>query len=139
VKTEVYCSFCSLPHRVYSQKHVSAFGLASFALISVVVSYLAWQEFRWLACVLFLALSAWSEFVHSMRWRQSVNCKNCGFDPFVYKQNPDNAAKMVNEFMALRRDNPSYLLKPRPIIKPIIKRVDHHGKPVRQKDFDALN
>jgi hypothetical protein len=139
VKTEVYCSFCSLPHKVYAQKHVSPLGLGAFAVISVIVSYAGWHEFHWLACLLFITMAGWAEFVYQMRWRHSVNCKNCGFDPLVYKKNPEDAAQLVNEFMALRRGDPNYLLKPRPLIRPIIKRVDHRSQQPRSKGFDASN
>lgn len=134
MKTEVYCSFCSLPHKVYSKTHIGVSELLAFSAISVVGSYAIWQDFHWAGCVVFIALMVWGELIYRFRYRQSVKCKSCGFDPYIYKKAPEDAARIVKEFLENRHDNAAYLLKPRPQIKPIIKHVDR-----RLKDYDAPN
>ena len=135
MKTDVYCSFCSLPHRVYSKNHIGVPEMLAFGAISMVGSFAIWEEFHWAGCVVFVMLTSLTEIIYRMRWRHSVACKNCGFDPYLYKKAPEDAAQLVKDFLENRRDNPAYLLRPRPQIKPMAKKVD----PPRYKGFDATN
>lgn len=54
-----------------------------------------------------------------MRYRESVKCPHCGFDPILYKQNPKAAASKTKDFLESRKDNPEFLLKPQPKLEPI--------------------
>ena len=92
MKTEVYCSFCSLPHKVYTKKHISIVEMVAFAVIGVLATFLIWEEFHPLGVLSFLTLSALMELFHRVRYRHSVKCSHCGFDPFVYKVHPEEAA-----------------------------------------------
>ena len=60
-----------------------------------------------------------------VRWRNSVKCPHCGFDPIVYKSNPEKAAQITKAFLEKRKRDPTYLLKPQPQIKPIINKTEN--------------
>ncbi len=119
----MYCSFCSLPHKVYTQKHVSILEIIAFMAVAVLATFLIWEDFHPTGVLIFATLSALMELFHRVRYRHSVRCSHCGFDPFVYKLHPEEAAKIVKAFLDNRREDPLYLLRPQPKIKPIIKKV----------------
>lgn len=52
------------------------------------------------------------ETTMQMRWRQSLMCQHCGFDPVLYVKNPDFAAAKIKEHLKVRSEKPEYLLKP---------------------------
>jgi hypothetical protein len=140
VKIDVYCSFCSLPRRVYSKNHISILEIAVFSVISMIATYTVWQEFHWSGVAIVAVLATFTELAYRLRWRQMIKCSSCGFDPFIYKKSPDEAARLVKEFIAKRQEDPAYLLSARrPVLKPIIKKVPSTGKSYGQKGYDAPN
>lgn len=123
MKEKVFCTFCQLPQKVYKNKHVHPLELIGLAGVGAITTYLIWQDFHWTGVFLFASLALLSETIHQTRWRQSVKCKGCGFDAILYKKNPQSAAEEVKAFLEMRKQDPRYLLKPQPRIKPIIKKV----------------
>jgi hypothetical protein len=136
VRHQTYCSFCSLPQKVYSNKHVGFFALFMLAIVSVIVTYLVWGEFHIAGPLLFVIFASVAEWTHRLRWRYSIKCKSCGFDPLLYKSAPAEAAQTVKAFLDNRKKDPLYLLKPQPRIKPIIKKVKKYTIPPRSKELD---
>lgn len=118
MRHQAYCSFCSLPQKIYSKKHVNIFELFIFAGVGAIVTYLVWQDFHIVGPLIFIILTTLAEWVHRVRWRFSIKCKNCGFDPLLYKKAPEEAAQTVKAFLAHRKEDPLYLLMPQPKIKP---------------------
>ena len=122
VKEKVFCSFCRVPNKVYKNKHITPLAMLAFGFVSVLFSFLVWEEFNFVALGIFLVLCFWTEFFTRSKWRQSLKCTTCGFDPVIYRHNPEDAAKIVKEFLENRKEDPNYLLKPQPKIKPIIRK-----------------
>lgn len=97
-------------------------------LVSAGFSFLVWADFHYISLGLFFVLCFWLELFTRYRWRQSLKCKTCGFDPVIYKLNPEDAAKIVKSYLEKRKEDPRFLLKPQPQIKPIIRKrheTDH--------------
>ncbi len=69
-----------------------------------------WQEYDPRALIIFVLCVAASVVFIELRWRLSVICRTCGFDPIIYKKQPDLAAQRVKEMLELRRQDPKYLL-----------------------------
>lgn len=69
--------------------------------------------------LIFMGMAFTAQVSLRMRYRQSVKCPHCGFDPILYKVAPEEAAQLVKAHLEQRRDNPEYLLRPRPKIKPL--------------------
>ncbi len=74
-----------------------------------------WRGFDPRVCIVFVVCLAIAEVFVKLRWRLSVVCRQCGFDPVLYKKNPMDAALKVRSQLDLRRQDPRYLL-----VKPLI-------------------
>lgn len=61
-----------------------------------------------------------AEIFIQTRWRTSMICRNCGFDPVVYVRNPEQAGLKIKAFLDRRADSPEHLLRP-PVILPVKK------------------
>lgn len=135
VRHQAFCSFCSLPQKIYSKKHVNFFELAMFGVVGIIGTHLIWGEFHIAGPLVFLVITLLSETIHQMRWRHSIKCKHCGFDPLLYRKAPEEAALTVKTFLENRRQDPLYLLKPQPRIKPIVKKVKDYKPAPRSTDL----
>lgn len=108
---------------MFRKRHVSVFDVFLVLLGSFLLMVLIWQDFdpRFL---LFFALGlVWSESWVLWRWRLSMPCKKCGFDPLIYKRNPARAAEKVKAFIARRATDPFAALKPMPRLPVITKKA----------------
>ena len=132
---KAFCVFCSLPLKIYGKQHVTMTELAVFSFVGIIFTFLVWGEFHFVGLIIFMLLAVSSELVHRMRWRASVKCRGCGFDPVIYQANPEQAAALVKVQMAARKTDPLYMLKPQPKIKPIIRKVKNYRRP--SKDLQA--
>lgn len=131
-----FCVFCSLPLKVYGKKHVSFLEMAVFFTVSIIFTYLVWENFHYAGVVLFCFFVVITELIHRVRWRSSVKCKGCGFDPVLYKASPERAAQTVQVKLTERKHDPLYMLKPQPQIKPIIRKVKDY-RPPSSKDLSV--
>ena len=137
MKHNAFCSFCSLPQKVFRKKHVNPIELFMFGAVGAIVTHLVWGEFHIAGPLIFVILTCATEWMHRLRWRYSIKCRHCGFDPLLYKQAPEDAAATVKAFLANRKKDPLYLLKPQPRIKPIIKKVKNYTPPSDSKDLQV--
>jgi hypothetical protein len=88
-------------------------------MASAVVMYSFWGAFDPRVLVVFAISLGITEIFIQIRWRLSVHCKQCGFDPVLYVKDPDKAAEKVTAHMLKRRQDPRYLLA-RPLNLPTI-------------------
>lgn len=79
-------------------------------LASVVVMFALWQEFDPRVTVVFVVCLAFAEVFVKIRWRLSVVCRVCGFDPVLYLKDPNTAAEKVKAQLDMRKQDPKYLL-----------------------------
>ena len=118
------CVFCKLPHRVYTKNEVSAFDIFLIILVTGLMAYAIWGGPDLRSLLILMGLSFITQIFFRVRYRGSVKCPHCGFDPILYKQNPEAAASRVKTHMDQRKNNPEYMLKPPPQIKPIIRKKE---------------
>ncbi|MEM7646380.1 MAG: hypothetical protein AAF203_05680 [Pseudomonadota bacterium] len=116
---KLICAFCKLSHRVYLKKEVSFFDAVILLFITGLLAFAIWGGPDLRSMLIFMSLAFGFQVFLRMRYRESVKCPHCGFDPILYKQNPKMAADRVNSFVENRKDNPEFMLKPKPKIKPI--------------------
>jgi hypothetical protein len=81
--------------------------------------YCFWGAFDPRVLVIFAMALGITETFIQIRWRLSISCKQCGFDPVLYLKDADKAAEKVNEHLKQRRLDPQYLLA-RPLNLPSI-------------------
>lgn len=118
-RQEIYCAFCKNKRVVYGKKHISFENIFLSLLFSLVVMVISWQEVDARACIVFLLGLIIAEMFIQIRWRVSIVCKNCGFDPVLYTQNTSQAADRVQEHLDLRKQDPDHCFKP-PLNLPVI-------------------
>lgn len=80
------------------------------ALASVVIMFAIWQQFDPRVIIAFVVCLAISEVFVKIRWRLSVVCCQCGFDPVLYLKEPTLAVQKVKLQLDLRKQDPKYLL-----------------------------
>lgn len=85
--------------------NVIAAGLASMVLMLAL-----WQQFDPRVIIVFVVCLAVAEVFVKLRWRLSLVCRQCGFDPVLYKRQPDMAAQKVKMQLDLRKQGAQYLL-----------------------------
>lgn len=107
-----YCAFCKNPRKVYRSKYLSLFAVVGLVGLSFLMTYIIWQSVDARGLFLLATLLMIGEVFHQVRWRQSMICSNCGFDPVLYLKSPELAGEKIKEFMNIRADRPEYLLRP---------------------------
>jgi hypothetical protein len=116
-----YCAFCRTPRIIYTKRHLSA-GDAGLCFVSAVLfGVIIWQDFDPRTIVFFAIGLGLSELFIIFRWRLSIVCMHCGFDPVLYKKAPESAAKRVKRYLEVRRENPLLAFSPAPKLPVLIK------------------
>lgn len=65
-----------------------------------------------------------------LRWRMTIVCRMCGFDPVLYKQSPEKAKERVKQFFKEQVENPEFWLTKSPLL--------HVQKRIRENEKRAL-
>jgi hypothetical protein len=108
-----YCAFCRSHRRIYRKRHVSLVDIGLAALASFLLSSLIWQDFDPRAIVFFAFGLGLAEIAVLLRWRMSIACPRCGFDPVLYKRNPEAAVQRVQRHRLRDAEDPmSVFLSP---------------------------
>lgn len=105
-----YCAFCKSPRRIYRKKNISLVNVLASGLASVVIMFALWQEYDPRVMIVVVICLAVAEIFVKIRWRLSVVCRQCGFDPILYVKEPELAAKKVKEQLDVRKADANYLL-----------------------------
>ena len=112
-KTFHYCAFCRSPKYVYSKTALSFWTFCLIFLASSLSSYGLRRQFDEYVFGLFFLFLIIVELAVKVRYRISLRCKECGFDPLVYKKSSALAVDRVKECLASRASDPKNLLKAR--------------------------
>ncbi len=115
------CAFCKLDHRVYLKKEVSVFDVTLLMAVAGLMAFAFWGGPDLRSLLIFMSLAFTLQVFLRLRYRGSVKCPHCGFDPILYNQDTERAAQKVKSFLENRKNNPQYMLRPRPQIQPIYK------------------
>lgn len=118
-KHNCYCAFCRTPRLMRRRRHIGAVNVIAGALVSACAMLLIWQTFDPRVFVFFAFFAGVSEIVMQVRWRLSIVCKTCGFDPIAYLRDPAAAAEKVKLRLDLRRQDPAAMLG-RPLRLPTV-------------------
>lgn len=81
-------------------------------LLSYVMTYAIWHQPDIRGLIIMGTLLMVGESATQLRWRQSMVCQHCGFDPVIYVRSPELAGAKIKDFMKQRSERPEYLLKP---------------------------
>ncbi|NJM10451.1 MAG: hypothetical protein HC883_06285 [Bdellovibrionaceae bacterium] len=112
-----FCAFCKAERKVYVKKHVDLTNVVGAILLSMAVSQAYWGAPDPRSLVLFcLTIVVLEVFVY-LRWRASIICNLCGFDPVIYKRSPELAAQRVRAFYQEREETPEFWLSRSPLLE----------------------
>ena len=103
-------------------------GLA--ALSSALLSLIVWQELDPRMVVFFALGLGFAELFVTFRWRLTIACPKCGFDPVLYKRKPDLAAARVKEYYKRKMEDPLSVFAPPPRL-PVVVKTKKEGPPTR--------
>ncbi len=109
-KHNCYCAFCKSPRRIYRKKNIGVINIIASALASYVFMMILWQTFDPRVMIVFVVCLALAEAFIKLRWRLSLACAQCGFDPVLYLKDQQKALAQVQEKIEVRRNDPKYLL-----------------------------
>lgn len=132
------CAFCKLSHRIYLKKDVSTFDMLLNLGVTGLLALAIWGGPDLRSMLIFMALSFAMQVFLRVRYRESLKCPHCGFDPILYKANSEMAAQRVKDFLNKRTDNPAFMLKPKPQIKPIIRKKDSVPTDLTKVEAESL-
>lgn len=108
---KVYCAFCRLERNVCSKKHLGWTNVVLCALVSILAMTLIWGEFDPRVIIIFAVAAIIGEIFVRMRWRMTLPCPHCAFDPLLYKTNRSEASARVKVKLDSVKANGGHLLK----------------------------
>lgn len=112
-----FCAFCKAERKVYVKKHIDLTNVVGAILLAMAVGQAYYGAPDPRALVIFCMTILILEVFVYMRWRASIICTLCGFDPLVYKRSPEQAAQMVRAFYKEKNDNPEFWLSRSPLVE----------------------
>lgn len=121
-KTNCYCAFCKSTKRVAKHKNIRLPQFFACVVLAVVLTYLIFQKPDLKGLFFLIVLLVASELFYVLRWRSSVICSSCGFDPVLYRKDPSRAALQVKFQLEKRERDPVVMLR-RPLHLPKISKA----------------
>ncbi|MGZ3723791.1 MAG: hypothetical protein ACXVA9_12700 [Bdellovibrionales bacterium] len=112
------------------KKHIGLTNVLCAIAFSVASTYAAFAEPDPRGLMIFCIFIIGAEIFVYMRWRMSIICSMCGFDPIVYKRSPSKASARVSEFFKDQVENPEFWLSKSPLLK--------HQKMIKAQEKKAL-
>lgn len=108
-----YCAFCRSERKVYTKKNIGLGDILASALGAGAVMFAIFQEFDPRVMLIFVAFLALAETFVQLRWRMTMTCKFCGFDPVLYLKDTEKAVAKVKIRLDQRQKDPaSWLAEP---------------------------
>ena len=90
-----WCAFFLLERRVYRKRHISLVNFALAFFLSVVITLAFGQPLDAKMTFLFVIFLILAEVFIQVRWRLTLACPFCGFDPVLYIRDRDRAVNQV--------------------------------------------
>jgi hypothetical protein len=107
----VYCAFCKLKHVVYRAKHVHWTNVLLAAGLSFLMMWGFFQGVDGRVVVFFSAFIIVAETFVYFRWRFSLRCPHCAFDPILYKTDRKKCVAVVRSHLDELQKSGKYLLR----------------------------
>lgn len=112
-----FCAFCKASRTIYLKKHIDVTNVVGALVFALVGGFVSWGQPDLRAVIFFGAGLVLAEVFVYMRWRASIVCTMCGFDPIIYKRSPEKAAATVRSFFNERMDDPEFILSKSPLLE----------------------
>jgi hypothetical protein len=136
LRDQRYCAFCRTLRRVYVKKHIDLTNVGFAIATAMSTSYLFWDGPDPRGLIVFCLFIAGAEIFVYTRWRSTILCKLCGFDPVLYKKSPARASLRVKEFFKDQVENPEFWLTKSPLLA-VQKRIRAQEKKSLERQIIA--
>lgn len=111
-----FCAFCRTPRKIYLQKTISIRNVINCLALSLLLMLLIWQNWNPKIIPVFVVLLGINHFSIQWKWRISLNCPHCGFDPLLYLTDRPRVVQKVKTTIENRHnDNQNGLNFPLPV------------------------
>lgn len=117
LRKSCYCAFCKVERKVYSDKHLTLISVLGLVMLGIVMTYAIFRTLDVRGLGIVGSLLIVGEIFAQTKWRTSMICRNCGFDPVVYVRSPEQAGLKIKAFLDRRAESPEHLLRP-PVVLP---------------------
>lgn len=135
ISEKIYCAFCKIPRKAYTKKHMTLTNVLLSLALSVLIMFSLWQQFNAKVFILFTLCLAVAEAFIQMRWRLSVSCPYCGFDPVLYKRDQKLAASRVQMTLEERKSSVSLMLSSKNPFNNLPTQVKGQSQPFAQREL----
>ena len=133
-KRKCYCAFCKHERIINTQKTISAINLLLCALVAVAMGFIVWNQFDPKTLIIFAGILIMSEIFIKIKWRFSMVCPHCSFDPILYLKDHKKAADRVkihlDGYKEKNIENPMSVAKKNPFKNLALKKLN------RSRDID---
>lgn len=120
-RKECYCAFCKTKRKVYVKKRITLVNILASALVAGIIMLAVFHDWDPRFFIFFVIFLAISEVFIQVRWRISMICKQCGFDPVLYLKDVSKAADKVKVRLEARKQDPASLLA-EPLKIPVVRK-----------------
>lgn len=132
-----FCAYCKAERKVYTKKHVSLTNVLAASFLAMAITFTQWGAPDPRGLMIFCVFILIAETFVYTRWRASMTCNLCGFDPLIYKRSPEQAALRVRRFFEEQQKNPRFQLSRSPLLEIQKQRLLHERKVAIVKAFEA--
>lgn len=115
-----FCAFCKSERKIYRKRRSDLTNIAWSGFGALAMMFALFHGFDPMVFLFFVSFLIAAEIFVQLRWRTSVVCRHCGFDPVLYVKNPNIAAQKVKIRLDERKNDPASLLS-RPLNLPKVK------------------
>jgi hypothetical protein len=135
-----FCAFCGQKRMIYRLRRANLTHFMLSLLISIMFMWSIWQSVEPRGILIFIIVQVFIEVVVHFRWRLSVTCRHCGFDPVIYLKDHNRAAEKVKNYLERRKVDPRFLLSPalnlarKPVVKSQIFNGSKSGLPAQNSN-----
>ncbi len=107
----IFCAFCKHGRKAYTKKRMSFVDYIYVSILSLLLMFILFQDLHPAFFFIFFALVFVMELFISFRRRVSIQCQVCGFDPVLYKKDPELAEEKIKTVLGEKKESLDYLLK----------------------------
>lgn len=100
-----FCAFCRSPKTYFKRRRLGILNILAALAGAMAFNYLFRHQIDPIVGVIFIGNLFVIETAIQIRWRMSLICHECGFDPVIYKRNPELACQMVKNKIDIRKSD----------------------------------
>lgn len=125
---KIYCAFCCIERKAYTKRSVNWKNVLLTFLSSLLLMFVVWQNFNPRVFIVFAVFLLLSEFFIQIRWRFSVPCPYCGFDPVLYVKDKKKASKRVQLRLKDLKEKENFFISRNPFQNLAFRKKEFKGK-----------